>query len=379
MTTMTNNTHVSEAERFVLEGVPKLTFDPKPEEEGDVEMTPLPAAISACLHFLGDKVSYTELIGMTGDAFRLSWKEGWAPDNVADIYIASDPNKTCDLAFAAAGRAYECIGTEPGSVPKEVLRERIIAALRDKQRPVLAYGVIGPPEMCLITGYDEGGNVLIGWSFFQNIPEFNTGVEFEPSGYFRKRDWYPNTRGVVLVGERRDQPSKEALYRQALEWALTVMRTPSVYDPTLNGEAWKDRHNGHAAYDAWTQHLHKDEDFVHADDAVLWQRFGVHDDAVGVVAEGRWYASLFLSQATLALPHCASKLLEAASHFAREHELMWQVWDQVGGIGRGEKHMRAFAEPVVRRRIVPIIHEARDLDVAAALCIEQALAMPKLW
>jgi hypothetical protein len=244
---------------------------------------------------------------------------------------------------------------------------------------VLAYGVIGPPEMSIITGYDEGGDVLIGWSFFQNMPEFNAGVEFEPAGYFRKRDWYANTWGIVLVGERRDRPPKETRYGQALEWALTVMRTPSMYEPKLNGEAWKDRHNGHAAYEAWARHLLKDEEFVHSDDAALRQRFGVHDDAVGVVAEGRWYASLFLSQAALALPHCASKLLEAASHFAREHELMWQAWDQVGGIGRGEKQMRAFAKPEVRRRIVPIIHEARDLDLAAALCIEQALAMPKLW
>jgi hypothetical protein len=55
------------------------------------------------------------------------------------------------------------------------------------------------------------------------------------------------------------------------------------------------------------------------------------------------------------------------------------VWDLTGDVGREEKQIRALAQPVVRRRIVPIIHEARDHDIAAALCIEQALTMPKLW
>jgi hypothetical protein len=77
-----------ERRRVVLEGVPRLTFDPRPELEDDVELTPMPSAVSACLRFLGDDVKYRYLMGMIGDAFRLSWKDGWHPDNVADIFIA---------------------------------------------------------------------------------------------------------------------------------------------------------------------------------------------------------------------------------------------------------------------------------------------------
>lgn len=40
------------------------------------------------------------------------------------------------------------------------------------------------PQPALITSYDEGGGVLIGWSFFQDFPDFNAGLEFEPSGQF---------------------------------------------------------------------------------------------------------------------------------------------------------------------------------------------------
>lgn len=367
-------------ERCVLPNVPRVTFDVRPELEGDVETTPLPSVISAILRYLGDPIDYTYLMGMTGDACRLSWKEGWHGDNVADIYIDANPNKSCDLAFAAAGRAYKGAGTMPGSVPESVLRERIVETISVKRAPVMAYGVIGPPEPCIVTGFDEDGDVLIGWNFFQHMPPFNAGVTFEPDGTFRKRDWYQDTWGIVMVGEKIERPPKEQRFRSALEWALHVMRTPSVYDPKINdSEPWKERHSGHAAYDAWARHLLMDECFAGDDDAVLFERFNVHDDAVGTMAEARWYASLFMHQATQALPNAASKLNEAACNFAREHELMWQAWDQVGGIGRDQRRARELAKPAVRRRIASIIHEARDHDIAAGDAIEAALKMPKLW
>lgn len=366
--------------RCVLPNVPRVTFDVRPELEGDVETTPLPSVISAILRYLGDPIDYTYLMGMTGDACRLSWKEGWHGDNVADIYIDANPNKSCDLAFAAAGRAYKGAGTMPGSVPESVLRERIVETISVKRAPVMAYGVIGPPEPCIVTGFDEDGDVLIGWNFFQHMPPFNAGVTFEPDGTFRKRDWYQDTWGIVMVGDKIERPPKEQRFRSALEWALHVMRTPSVYDPKINdSEPWKERHSGHAAYDAWARHLLMDECFAGDDDAVLFERFNVHDDAVGTVAEARWYASLFMHQATQALPNAASKLNEAACNFAREHELMWQAWDQVGGIGRDQRRARELAKPAVRRRIASIIHEARDHDIAAGDAIEAALKMPKLW
>jgi hypothetical protein len=378
--TMTTVAPAPTRERFVLSDVPIVCFDVKAELDGDVETTPLPSVISAILRYLGDKIDYTYLMGMTGDAYRLSWKEGWHGDNVADIYIDPDANKSCDLAFAAAGRTYTGVGTMPGSVPESEMRERIIETISVKQQPVIAYGVIGPPEPCIITGYDEEGDVLIGWNYFQHMPMFNAGVTFEPNGYFRKRDWYKDTWGFVLVGDKTERPPKEDRFRSALEWGLHVMRTPSVYDPKINdSEPWKDRHSGHAAYDAWARHLLRDEYFANDDINVLNERFGVHDDAVGTVAEARWYASLFMHQATQALPQAASKLNEAACNFAREHELMWQVWNEVGGIGRDDKRARELAKPEVRRRIVSLIREARDHDIAAADAIEAALKMPKLW
>lgn len=56
--------------------------------------------------------------------------------------------------------------------------------------------------------FDEGGDVLIGWSYFQAAPEFSGNIEFEPSGYFSKRNWFADTESLVLIGEARKLDEK---------------------------------------------------------------------------------------------------------------------------------------------------------------------------
>jgi len=107
--------------------------------------------------------------------------------------------------------------------------------------------------------------------------------------------------------------------------------------------------------------------------AMLRERHMVHDDAVGTVAEGRWYGAQFLKQVTEHEPAMAEELLSAAACYEAEHDLMWQVWGFVGGIGRSDDHVKKLAEPAVRRQIVPLILQARDKDAEAADHIERAL------
>ena len=82
-------------------------------------------------------------------------------------------------------------------------RRRIIASI-DAGKPIMSHGIVGPPETCLITGYDGDGDILIGWSFFQNFEDCRAAVEFEPNGMFRKRNWYPAAFDLFMVGEPID-------------------------------------------------------------------------------------------------------------------------------------------------------------------------------
>lgn len=383
---MSNTSHPS---RMLLINVPRIKFyDGGP---GCPEDITLPSVMRALMEFLGEEdfgcrtcqglkpgckinCSYSFFMGVTGAASFLSWKKGWEGDNQALFYMSDDPAAPERRAFSAAGYAYEVIEKQ-GPQSEAVFRERIIESI-NRGMPVRADGVIGPPEPCLITGYDEDGDVLIGWNFFQNIPDFNLNGEFEPTGEFRKRDWFKDTFDLLFIGEKQTRSPLNETYRDALQWMLKVARVPMVHPEPDAPEWYRQRANGLAAYDAWVDQILMDEDFL-AEDAVLYQRHDVHNGNVGTVAETRWYGGQFLIQAIEHLHYDMSEeLLRAAACYAAEHSLMWQVWNLAGGNGNPDA-WRKFADPAVRRQMAPIIREARQRDTEAVDHIERALSFYK--
>ena len=386
-------------QRVVLENVPRVHFF----EGGNhcPEDIIIPSAMRAILEYLGEEdygcrhcpsrgqaskvqCTYSFLVGVSGAAAFLSWKEGWHGDNVALFYMDADAGAVERRIFQATGYTYEVVMKEEGRDNEAIFRERIIQSI-DRGVPILAYGVIGPPEPSIVTGYDDGGDVLIGWNFFQNFPEFNAGVEFEdaaegqPSGYFRKRDWFQDTENLLIIGEKLPtKPSLPEISRETLHWLLNVTRTPRVRPEPDEPEWYRDRHNGLAAYDAWADHLLRDAEWPAEDEATLRAHHRVHEDAVGSLAEARWYGSVFLAEIAehfAAAPNyrgASGSVLHAAACYAAEHDLMWQLWELAGGIGNPDA-FRAMADPAKRRAMAGIVRQARDTDAQAADHLEQAL------
>jgi hypothetical protein len=385
--------------RVVLEGVPRVHF-----YEGGrrcPEDIILPSVMRAILEFLGEAdygckhclgqnpdckilCTYAFLVGVSGAASFLSWKEGWHGDNPALSYMSDDPHAPEHHIFEAIGYAYEDVSKEQGRDNEALFRRRIVESIQ-RGMPVLGYGLVGPPEPAIITGYDEGGDVLLGWSFFQGFPDFSASVEFElaeegqPTGYFRKRDWFEDTHGLLVIGEKREKPPLDETCRRALEWMVAVTRTPMVRPEADVPEGYHNRHNGLAAYDAWVEHLLRDEEFPAGDEAALRAHHRVHDDAVGTVAEARWYGAVFLAQLVEGFAAGPQKrgtqgdILHAAACYAAEHDLMWEVWELAGGIGNPEAY-RKLADPAIRRAMADVILQARREDAQAAEHVERALA-----
>ena len=106
----------------------------------------------------------------------------------------------------------------------------------------------------------------------------------------------------------------------------------------------------------------------------------IHDDAVGMLAEARWYGSLCLAEMAEHFAAGPGKrgatedILQAAACYAAEHDLMWEVWALAGGIGNPQAYLK-LADPAVRRSIADVILRARSKDAQAAGHIEGALAI----
>lgn len=386
---------IGSAMRSVLEGVPRIHF----YEGGSrcPEDIILPSAIRSVLEYINEKeygckhtpatgpgcripCTYAFLVGVSGAASFLSWKEGWHRDNTSILSMLKGAETPERHIFEAIGYEFEWLTREEGRDNERMFRERIAESI-ERGMPVLAYGVVGPPEASIVAGFDDGGDVLIGWSFFQCMPEFGADLQFEPSGYFRKRNWFASTQALLIIGRKKNKPPLEETCRTALKLMLQVSRPPMVWIESDAPEWRRERHNGLAAYDAWMAHLLRDEEWPAYDEPTLRSHHQVHDDAVGALAEARWYGSVFLAQsaevfaASSHRPGASADILHAAACYAAEHDLMWEVWKLAGGIGNPEA-CRIMTSSPVRRAVAEIIRKARGQEVEAAGHIERALLSP---
>ena len=222
--------------------VPKVAYTKE-------ECTPFPSCLRACLAYLGQDVSYARLMAASGAAFRLRWNlEYWDGGNVDIRCITKDATEPLRRAFWAAGRDFRLLA-KPGR-EGQGMAER---APRDDRR--IAHGRQGrvhhpdqagdstPAGRSSASGSSalrrpalsraiwDGGETLVGWNFFQEMPEFAGAIAKEPCGYFRRRGWYehPETVALMAIGEPTASLDERNFLVETLGLALAVMETPKMY------------------------------------------------------------------------------------------------------------------------------------------------------
>lgn len=126
--------------------------------------------------------------GITGDLFAQTWGEPKWQYNDSYSNVCRENQYSMKAAFAACGYEYEYIPREQVVRNKSEMVKRIVESI-DRGLPVLTFGIVGPPVCSIICGYDENGDVLIGWSQFtdetREADENNMFMDAVPSeNYF---------------------------------------------------------------------------------------------------------------------------------------------------------------------------------------------------
>ncbi len=373
-----DSAHMSNPDSSVLYGVPKVSYF-----SADHECTPFPSSLKACLGFMGQPVAYHYLMAITGAAFRLLWNTGyWDGGNVDILGIRPDVTEPLRRAMDALGRDYTLLckpehdallaslrggikTVKTGDKPAftDLLRREI-----DAGRPAVGFGIIGPPEACVITGYRDGGETLLGWNFFQDMPEYASGIEKEPCGYFVRRGWYeyPDTVAVLALGECKDGPSdKKPLLIDTLTYALEIMETPKVHE----------RASGYAAYDTWADALLDESEFAAgAPLPMLMERLMCQADGATMIGE-RYQAHRFMQEHAALFPQAKAELETTAQLFGEEARLALRMGEAIGGMRMGEKQAQALAKRETREKLAQLIRQAKELDMQAAAHMKQALQL----
>ena len=368
---------VEKERETILYGVPKVTYF-----SDQHECTPFISSLKACLNYMGQTESYAMLMAASGAAFRLMWNpKFWDGGNVDILCVRPDATELLIRALNAAGRDFTML-CKPGKAGLSIAerardknrinsggKEDFISLIKseiDSGRPVIGFGIVGPPEACIITGYRDEGEVLLGWSFFQDMPEFAGGISNLPCGYFCRRDWFehPDTIAVMALGEQKPAPDAKALLKDTLQFALEVMENPTVNDHA----------GGQAAFDAWAAALGNEGEFPPgAPLPMLMERLMCQVDAANMVSEGRWNAHLFLEEQADKFPDVAAVLRTLSLLFKEEAGITFMTVKQLEVMGMEEKHALNLAKPDVRATLIKTILKARDMEKRAAEQIRKLL------
>jgi hypothetical protein len=331
--------------------------DVRPVSWDTGEMCEFAASLVSALGSLGEPVAYDYVMGTSGVAFRFTLNPGeWDFANCSIQNIAPDQYAPIRRAFEAVG--YACQIFTPGGFEEDFAR---IKDSIDRGVPVPAFQIVGPSDCSLITGYDEGGQVLLGWSTYQNIPQ-DHNIPPDSTGYFRKPGWHENTTGYMLIGEKIAPPPLKTTYMEALRWGVSLMRMKSLGKKATGLEGLK----------VWADEM-VDERYFPAD----------NNDLLG------WrYVSAAINM-TMLRDHCTAEpflqtALEAFPEFQPELGRTLDCYHEVKSIRAGmdaimsdnfaEEALKAIALPDARRAYAGAILQVRDAEAEALYHIEQLLA-----
>ncbi len=368
--------------RKIIEGVARVGYEGVP----DPTMTPFCGSLAVALKAMGDPVSYSYIAGVSGMAFRMSVKD-WGDLGSSDImHMAPDPFASIRHAFAGIGYNYTvrlCDGTcltrwgespvahwgwastqgtadTTRKVTEQEAREEIKASI-DAGRPVLPFGVIGPPEVCVVTGYDQDGATLIGWNYHQEHSDIGQ-VEHESTGYFRKTDWFKETPAYILIGPKSRNAQHRAARRQAyvdaLKWISELVRVPAAAG----------RHTGLAAFKEWEQMLYS-KDFAGLSVDELRDRLECHCAGLMMLLERKCGAA-FLRTMARDEPDSNPELEKAAALYDMVAQFGREVWKHVSW---DENGWRRFGEAQVREVLAGHVKEAGRLEEEAVGLVERLL------
>jgi len=332
----------SRSDRRVLQGVPRTGYD--------VHWCPFPGSLYACMQYVGDPCDYDYVMGVSGAAFRRLWNRDDG-GNIDLSYLGDEPFRR---AFWALGRGWAKVPAE-----KEAMFEAVEENI-DRGVPAISFGIIGPPEAGVVAGYDREGQVLYGWSYFQEQKEH----------YYEKSDWFETMdrnagKGLIVIGAKLPaRPDEREILVSTLRWAIDLERT-------AQREGLPEHVAGLAACDAWANALDVDADYPADDPQVLGTRVMIYGDQLCMLEE-RHSAAGYLRQMAATAPEAAEQLAAAAVLYDAVADQSADMWPW--GYSMGEDAQQGLADPEARRAFAAKVRVAREKEGQATAYLERALA-----
>lgn len=337
----------------ILYGVPKVGY-------GIYGHTPYPVCLKSCSNYLGEDIDYAFSMVSSGSAFRLTWDHTcWNLGNVDVWNTFDEPGYIYEIGAKALGREFHILERTPETTKEEFIK--FIRTHIDQGYPCIALGIIGPPEACIVAGYQDNGNTLLGWNFFQDNPQFGGKVELAENGYFICDSWWENTdtQAIFCIGDVVDEK-------------MSTQEIISNASKILTGRIFENYTKGISAYDAWKTSLLNEKEFQNQDNlSLMYEKLMTHDDAVVCLLDGRSNASTYFLQLSQKGGENCSAYTELAKTFYNTYLAADNMVKTIGGWEDQDGRFQKFLQPEVRKQLASLIEQAKQQDERALQILNQ--------
>jgi len=224
--------------------------------------------------------------------------------------------------------------------------------------PVLTFGgVVSCSECCLISGYDDDGAVLLGYSPFMYVKEDHNEPD-DSTGYFRKSNWHDSffkeaNGKILIIGEPTTSLSKEEIIKESLKMAVKLIRGTASQST--------DYATGYAGHTRYAELVCKD-----TDDSFLLYLMIVCNNCN--LYQDKLYVPRFLREAKDVLKDKADMLEECAKIYDQISDLRREMPQYVAeDFSMGER----ILDKEIRNQYVQRVYKIRDLEKRAADLFEK--------
>ncbi|XMB85828.1 hypothetical protein RJG79_10525 [Mycoplasmatota bacterium WC44] len=195
-------------------------------------------SVVSALNSQGEKLDYDYVCAISGCAFRTSFSMlSSAKWNHGNYHVIHTP-MIIEHTFKMFG--YKISHHIRGDYEHD---KKLITDSIDRGMPVITIeGVINCSDACIISGYDNDGDVLLGYNPFMNVDE-DHDEEPDNTGYFRKSDWHngffnEGSKGRILIIEGKfEKPSKDEILRETLGLIKQLIEKENISLGQYNGLA----------------------------------------------------------------------------------------------------------------------------------------------
>jgi hypothetical protein len=195
-------------------------------------------SVISALNGLGEKLDYDYVCAVSGSAFRTSFGMSENKWNHGNYHVAHTP-LIIEHTFKMLGYKVSHYKQSDFKVDSKRIMESI-----DKGIPVLTFeGVINCADTCVISGYDNDCEVLLGYNPFMDI-ENDHDEKPDDTGYFRKSNWNSNEAheinrdcSYLIIDEKTKKPDSRTILYETLKLISRLIGEERLVPEQYNGLA----------------------------------------------------------------------------------------------------------------------------------------------